>query len=58
MLSISYKIKAVFSEEIYVPQPQIESASMLTALYCVTKIQAEIHNQKSMHKHNFALPLK
>ena len=25
------------------PQEQIESASMLTALYCVTIIQAEIH---------------
>ena len=24
-------------------QPQIEFASMLTALYCVTMIQAEIH---------------
>ena len=39
-------------------QPQIESATMLTALYCVTKIQAEIHKQKSMHKHNFALTFK
>ena len=36
-------IKAVFSEENYVPQPQIELASMFTALYCVTIIQAEIH---------------
>ena len=25
------------------PQPQIESTSILTALYCVTIIQAEIH---------------
>ena len=33
------KIKAVFSEENYVPQSQIES----TALHCVTTIQAEIH---------------
>ena len=33
------KIKAVFSEENNVPQSQIES----TALYCVTIIQAEIH---------------
>ena len=42
---IIVKIKAVFSEENYAPppppQPQIESASMLTALYCVTIIQAE-----------------
>ena len=41
------KIKAVLSEENCAPppspQPQIESASMLTALYCVTMIQAEIH---------------
>ena len=36
-------IKAVFSEGNYVPKPQIESASMLTALYWVTMIQAEIH---------------
>ena len=33
------------------PQPQIESASMPTILYCVTMIQAEIH--QFMHKHNF-----
>ena len=33
------KVKAVFSEENYVPQSQIES----TALHCVTIIQAEIH---------------
>ena len=31
------------SEENYVPQPKIELASMLTALYCVKMIQAEIH---------------
>ena len=42
---IEGKIKAVFSEENYdVPKAtNSESASMLTALYCVTKIQAEIH---------------
>ena len=33
------KIKAVFTEENYVPQSQIES----TALHCVTIIQAETH---------------
>ena len=36
----------MFSEENYVPpphQPHIESASMLTALYCVAMIQTEIH---------------
>ena len=36
-------IKAVFSEENYFPQTQLESASMPIALYWVTKKQAEIH---------------
>ena len=43
-----YEIRA---EESYAPQPQIESASMPTILYCVTMLQAEIH--QFMHKHNF-----
>ena len=38
----SAKCKTVFTEENYAPQPQIESASMLTDLYCVTMIHAEI----------------
>ena len=48
-----YEIRA---EENYAPQPQIESASLPTILYCVTIIQAEIH--QFMHKHNFGLTLK
>ena len=44
-------VKAVFSEENYVPQPQIESI-----LYCVPMIQAEIHQY--MRKHNFGQTLK
>ena len=38
------------------PQPQIESASMLTAPHLITIMQAEIHQLfqgKSMYKHNF-----
>ena len=38
------------------PKPQIETASMLTALYCVTMIQAEIHQLfqgRACNKHNF-----
>ena len=37
-------IKAAFSEETMSPKLQIEWASMLTALYYVTMIQAEIHH--------------
>ena len=33
----------MFQEENYVPKLQIESANMLTALYCDTLIQAELH---------------
>ena len=42
------------------PKLQIESASMLTALYCVTMIQAGIHQlfQESIHKNNFGQTLK
>ena len=44
-----YEIKA---EENYARNhAQIESASMPTVLYCVTMIQAEIH--QFVHKHNF-----
>ena len=41
------------------PQRQIESASMLTALYCVTMIQAEIHQlfQKKITKCCGYLPI-
>ena len=41
ILILKITILAVFSEENYVPQPQIESTSMLIALYCVKMIQAE-----------------
>ena len=40
--------KAVFSEENYDPKWQIESESMLTALYCVKMIQAEIQEIQEM----------
>ena len=39
------------------PQPQFESASMLTALYCVTMIHQLFHRE-SMYKHNFGQTLK
>ena len=37
------KIIAMLLEVNYVPQPHIESASMLTSLYCTIMIQAETH---------------
>ena len=46
----------MFSEENYVPKPQIELASMLTAFYCVN--DQSIISRKSMHKHNFGQTLK
>ena len=50
-------IKVVFSEEIYVPQPKFESVSMLSALYCVTKIH-QLLLRENMHKHYFGQTLK
>ena len=38
------------------PKPQFESASMLTALYCVT--DPSIISRESMYKHNFGQTLK
>ena len=42
------------------PQPQIESESMLTALYCVTKIHAESINyfNEEHAQHTFVITLK
>ena len=40
------------------PQSQFESASMLTALYCVTCNDPSIISRESMHKHNFGQTLK
>ena len=37
------KLKQYFQRKTMSPKLQIESASMLTVLYCVTMIQAEIH---------------
>ena len=37
-------------------KPQIESASMLTAVHCVTMIQAEIN--QLFQEHNFGQTLK
>ena len=38
------------------PQPKIESASFLTAPYCLIMIQAV--SRESKHKHNFGQTLK
>ena len=46
------KIKAAFSEKNFVPQPQFESASMLTAL------DPSIISRESMHKNKFGQTLK
>ena len=39
------------------PQPQFESVSMLTVLYCVTKIH-QLLLRENMHKHYFGQTLK
>ena len=46
----------MFLEEKYVPPTTIESARMLTALYCVIMIQAV--SRESMYKHNFGQTLE
>ena len=56
-------IKAVFSEENYVPPTAIWACKHFTALNCVTILQAEISSIISresycMHKHNFGQTLK
>ena len=46
-------IKAVFSEENYVPQSQFELASIIVSQWSITIISRE-----SMHKHNFGQTFK
>ena len=40
-------------------KPQIESASMFIALYCVTRLKSinYFKGEQSMHKHNFGQAL-
>ena len=62
ILSEQLNLKQCFQRKmVYMfPQPQIESASMPTATYCVTMIQAEIHQlfQRRACTNNFGQTLK
>ena len=53
-----FELKQCFQKKTMSPELQIESSSMLTALYCVTGWNPSNILRESMHKHNFGQTLK